>query len=66
MKAAIIRVVALHAALRMIEKHGAGAPLAPAPLDLYRELQAFTPDSLQYVLHDLFEAGSVTGVKVGK
>jgi len=24
-------------------------------MDLYRELQAVTPDSLQYLLHDLFE-----------
>lgn len=63
---ALARVVALHAALCLIEKHGAGAPLAPAPLDLYRELQAFTPESLQYVLTDLFNAGGTTkGAKVG-
>jgi hypothetical protein len=62
---ALVRVVALHAALRLIERHGAGAPLAPAPLDLYRELQAFTPGSLQYVLDDLFGTGIVRGEKVG-
>ncbi len=30
----------------------------PTSLDLYRELQAVTPDSLQYLLHDLFEANT--------
>ena len=43
---------------RLIEKHdSAGAPLATT-LDLYRELQAVTPDSLQYLLHDLFEVNT--------
>jgi ABC-2 type transport system permease protein len=43
---------------RLIEKHdAAGAPLATT-LDLYRELQAVTPDSLQYLLHDLFEVNT--------
>jgi ABC-2 type transport system permease protein len=46
----------VHAALRrLLEKHRpADAPLATT-LDLYRELQAVTPDSLQYLLHDFFE-----------
>src|SRR5690349_20245177 len=40
---------------RLIETHDApGAPLATT-LDLYRELQAITPDSLRPLLHDLFE-----------
>jgi hypothetical protein len=64
---ALVRVVALHAALRLIEAHGAGAPLAPAPADLYRELQAFTPESLQYVLEDLFEMNGTAGrMKIGR
>jgi hypothetical protein len=43
---------------RLIEKHdSAGARLATT-LDLYRELQAVTPDSLQYLLHDLFEVST--------
>lgn len=43
---------------RLIERHdSAGAPLATT-LDLYRELQAVTPDSLQYLLHDLFEVNT--------
>ncbi len=43
---------------RLIEVHGSGeAPLATT-LDLYRELQAVTPKSLQYLLHDLFEVNT--------
>jgi hypothetical protein len=34
-----------------------GAPLATT-LDLYRELKFVTPDSLHYLLHDLFEVNS--------
>ena len=49
----------VNAALRrLLEKHRPGeAPLATT-LDLYRELQAVTPDSLQYLLHDLFEVNT--------
>jgi hypothetical protein len=39
---------------RLVEKHGSGAPPLATTLDLYRELQAVTPASLQYLLHDLF------------
>ena len=39
----------------MLKKHGSGAPPLPTSLDLYRELQAVTPDSYQYLLRDLFE-----------
>lgn len=39
----------------LLEKHGSGAPPLPTSLDLYRELQAVTPDSYQYLLRDLFE-----------
>ncbi|MBW3670866.1 MAG: hypothetical protein KY432_04260, partial [Acidobacteria bacterium] len=43
---------------RLREIHSAkDAPLATT-LDLYRELQAVTPDSLQYLLHDLFEVNT--------
>lgn len=43
---------------RLIEKHGSGAPPLATTLDLYRELQAVTPDSLRYLLHDLFEVNT--------
>jgi aminopeptidase N len=39
----------------LLEKYGSGAPPLPTSRDLYRELQAVTPDSFQYLLHDLFE-----------
>jgi ABC-type transport system involved in multi-copper enzyme maturation permease subunit len=43
---------------RLLEKHRPqDAPLATT-LDLYRELQAVTPDSLRYLLHDLFEVNT--------
>jgi aminopeptidase N len=43
---------------RMLEAHRSGAPPLLTSLDLYRELQTVTPDSLQYLLHDLFEANT--------
>jgi hypothetical protein len=43
---------------RLVEKHRSGEPPLATTLDLYRELQAATPDSLQYLLHDLFEANT--------
>jgi len=43
---------------RQIAKHDIpSAPLATT-LDLYRELQAAIPDSLRYLLHDLFEVNA--------
>jgi hypothetical protein len=43
---------------RLLATHRApGAPPATT-LDLYRELQAVTPDSLRYLLHDLFEVNT--------
>jgi hypothetical protein len=49
----------VNAALRsLLRKHGAGSPPLPTSLDLYRELQAVTPDSLHYLLVDLFEANT--------
>lgn len=43
---------------RLLDEHGSGAPPLATSLDLYRELQAVTPDSLQSLLHDLFEANT--------
>lgn len=43
---------------RLLEEHGSGEPPLPTTLDLYRELQAVTPDSLRNLLHDLFEANT--------
>lgn len=43
---------------RLLEKHGAGKSPLPTSLDLYRELQSVTPDSHQYLLHDLFAANT--------
>jgi hypothetical protein len=44
------------AALRQLfEKNRSGTPPLPTSMDLYRELQAVTPDSFQYLLRDLFE-----------
>jgi hypothetical protein len=49
----------VHGAIRrLIARHdSAGAPTATS-LDLYRELQSVTPDSLRYLLHDLFEVST--------
>jgi hypothetical protein len=45
----------LNTALRqLLHHHGAGELPLPVSLDLYRELQAVTPDSLGYMLRDLF------------
>ena len=60
----LLRVVALHAALCALEKQGAGVPTPPAFLDLSRELEAFTPKSLHYVLQDLFGASDWPEIKV--
>jgi ABC-type transport system involved in multi-copper enzyme maturation permease subunit len=43
---------------RLMEKYGAGEPPLPTSRDLYAELQAVTPDSLRYLLVDLFEANT--------
>jgi ABC-type transport system involved in multi-copper enzyme maturation permease subunit len=51
---------------RMIDRYGSdGAPL-PTSLDLYRELQAATPESLQYLLVDLFEANTYWDLETQK
>jgi ABC-2 type transport system permease protein len=41
---------------RLLEAHGSGALLTTR--DLHRELRAVTPDSLRYLLHDLFAANT--------
>jgi aminopeptidase N len=51
------------ALLRLFEKHGSGKPPLPTSLDLYRELQAVTPDSHQYLLRDLFETNTLWELK---
>ena len=43
---------------RLIEKFGSGEPPLATSLDLYRELRSVTPDSLQYLLADLFETNT--------
>ncbi|MBC6608814.1 ABC transporter permease [Hymenobacter sp. BT188] len=49
----------VNAALRqLLVNHPPGALPHPTSLDLYRELQAATPDSLQPLLRDLFEANT--------
>lgn len=48
---------------RMIEKYGSGQAPLPTSLDLYRELKAVTPDTLQTLLHDLFAANTSWSLK---
>jgi hypothetical protein len=44
---------------RLLAAHGRGQPPLPTTRDLYRELEAVTPDSLRYLLVDLFAANTV-------
>jgi ABC-type transport system involved in multi-copper enzyme maturation permease subunit len=49
----------VNTALRRLNgKHRSGTPPLATTLDLYRELQAVTPDSLQSLLRDLFEVNT--------
>jgi hypothetical protein len=50
----------------LLVKHGSGKPPLPTTLDLYRELQAITPDTLHYLLHDLFEVNTFWDLKTEK
>ena len=43
---------------RLIQRPDSAAATRVTTLDLYRELQAVTPDSLRYLLHDLFEVNT--------
>jgi ABC-2 type transport system permease protein len=40
---------------RLLDRHASGTPPLATSLDLYRELQAVTPEPLHYLLVDLFE-----------
>ncbi len=48
---------------RLLEKFDSGQPPLPTSLDLYAELQTVTPDSLQYLLKDLFERNTYWKLK---
>ncbi|MCB2407705.1 ABC transporter permease/M1 family aminopeptidase [Hymenobacter lucidus] len=48
---------------RLLERHRLPAAPLATTLDLYRELQAETPDSLQYLLHDLVEVNTYWELK---
>jgi hypothetical protein len=48
---------------RYLEKNRAAVPPYPTSLDVYVELQAVTPDSLKYLLTDLFETITLWDVK---
>lgn len=51
---------AVNSALRrLLAAHATGEPPLPTTRDLYRELEAVTPDSLRYLVHDLFAANTV-------
>jgi ABC-type transport system involved in multi-copper enzyme maturation permease subunit len=48
---------------RLLEKHDSGALPLPTTLDLYQELENATPDSLIYLLHDLFRKNTYWRLK---
>jgi hypothetical protein len=48
---------------RLLERHRSGALPLPTTLDLYEELQKITPDSLRYLLHDLFKENTYWRLK---
>jgi ABC-2 type transport system permease protein len=48
---------------RYLEKYRGAGPPYPTSFDLYAELRAVTPDSLQYLLTDLFETVTLWDVK---
>ncbi|HEV7332321.1 MAG TPA: M1 family aminopeptidase [Flavisolibacter sp.] len=50
----------------LLAKHGSGKPPLPTTLDLYRELKRITPDTLQYLLKDLFEVNTYWDLKTDK
>lgn len=51
---------ALH---QLLQKHNSGNLPLPTTLDLYKELQKVTPDSLNYLLHDLFNENTYWRLK---
>ena len=48
---------------RLLQKHSSGELPLPTTLDLHRELRTVTPDSLNYLLHDLFKANTYWRLK---
>ena len=48
---------------RLLQKRTSGALPLPTTLDLYQELQKVTPDSLNYLLHDLFKENTYWRLK---
>ncbi|MEJ8800714.1 ABC transporter permease/M1 family aminopeptidase [Pontibacter sp. H249] len=54
----------VNGALRnLLQKQSSGEVPLPSTLDLYQELQHVTPDSLNYLLHDLFEQNTYWRLK---
>lgn len=51
---------------RFIDTHRAGAPPYPTALDVVAELRAVTPDSLRYLLTDLFETVTVWDLRTDR
>lgn len=51
---------------RLLRKFEPGQPPLPTSLDLYTELKSVTPDSLQYLLGDLFERNTFWKLKANK
>ncbi|MBF8962140.1 ABC transporter permease [Pontibacter sp. FD36] len=51
---------------KLFRENASGAPPLPTPQDLYSELQHVTPDSMQYLLHDLFAANTFWDLKTEK
>lgn len=50
----------VNTALRsFLRNHGSGDPPYPVSMDLLEELRAITPDSLQYLITDLFEENTL-------
>lgn len=51
---------------RLLEKFDSREPPLPVTLDLYTELQKVTPDSLQYLLEDLFKRNTLWELKANE
>lgn len=56
----------INSALRNLLEKQDSLPGLPTSIDLYRELQAVTPDTLQYLAHDLFEVNTHWDLKTEK
>ncbi|HEY0897467.1 MAG TPA: M1 family aminopeptidase [Sphingobacteriaceae bacterium] len=51
---------------RLLRKHSSGELPLPTTLDLYQEIQQVTPDSLNYLLNDLFRKNTYWRLKTQK